>query len=485
MAISSKHPEYSHYRKDWQKTSDAYAGEDAIKARGTEYLPATTGQILDGQPDGSQTVGGMAYEAYKKRAVYHEFVKDAVEKNVGVMHSKPPVIELPPGMENMLDSATVDGEGLAQLLRRINEAQLVNGRIGLLLDLPATPSDNLPLYIATYSAQNIINWDTGSSLDGTGHTLNLVVLDESQQVRTAGSFSWTKQEQYRLLTLGDPGEDGGTYLYGVFDSDISDIPVGSLEAPSIRGKTLDKVPFVFVNSIDMLASPAKPPLAGLANLALTVYRGEADYRQSLFAQGQDTLITKGLDSDSRETVRTGVGAAIHLPIDGDASFIGVDSTGLEEQRLAIENDKKEAAQKGAQLLDSTSRNVESGDALRIRTAAQTATLNEIALTGAAALQKLLRLAAEWLGLDPEQVVVKPNLDFAEDELIGAEFKTIMEAKAMGLPLSLRSVHSTLQDRGLTEMEFDDEIAEIEKEDIPPEGTSEGDDPQETEDFDDE
>lgn len=484
MAINTKHPDYSRFLADWQKMTDSYDGEQAIKDRGTIYLPATAGQRADGQEQGTATEGGKAYEAYRTRAVYHDFVKDAVETAVGVMHSKDAVIELPDAMEFLRDSATVNGESLLQLLRRINEAQLVNGRFGMLLDLPTTPTDTLPLYIATYTAQNIINWDNGRREEITGQNLNLVVLDETEFERDSGTFEWTREEKYRVLILGDPianegAGTGTTYMFGLFDETVSELTPAVLRPASIRGNTLNQIPFVFVNSTDVLPTPDKPPLLGLANLALAIYRGEADYRQSLFMQGQDTLITKGLGQAGQDNLRTGAGAAIHLPENGDASFIGVDSEGLSEQREALQNDKSAARQKGGQLLDATSRNRESGEALRIRTAAQTATLNQLALSGAGALQALLRIGATWMGLDPETVTVKPNLDFAEDELIGTEFKTLMEAKAMGLPLSLQSIHATLQDRGLTEMEFEDELAAIEQEDIPPAGTDEGDNPDDT------
>ncbi|MBD4208505.1 hypothetical protein GUH47_21445, partial [Xanthomonas citri pv. citri] len=48
--------------------------------------------------------------------------------------------------------------------------------------------------------------------------------------------------------------------------------------PTIRGKTLNRIPFVFINSKDIVARPDDPPLLGLVNLALAIYRGDADYR---------------------------------------------------------------------------------------------------------------------------------------------------------------------------------------------------------------
>jgi hypothetical protein len=107
-----------------------------------------------------------------------------------------------------------------------------------------------------------------------------------------------------------------------------------------------------------------------------------------------------------------------------------------------------------------SRQKESGDALKIRVAARTATLNQIALAGAFGLQATLRHIATWMGLDPENVVVTPNLDFVDDALDSKTLVEYMTSKAMGAPLSLRSIHKQMEERDLTELTFEEELAEI-------------------------
>ena len=206
--------------------------------------------------------------------------------------------------------------------------------------------------------------------------------------------------------------------------------------------------------------PDKPPLLGLANLALAIYRGEADYRQALFMEGQDTLVIIGDTTD--ENRRTGANASINLPIGGDAKYIGVNSMGLIEMRQSLENDRAAADQRGGALLDSDSREKESGDALKIRVAARTATLNQIALAGAFGLEQLLKIAAEWMGADPEQVSVTPNLDFAGDELASRSLLELATAKGMGAPISNRTIHDQMSEKDLTKLTFEEELAEIEK-----------------------
>jgi hypothetical protein len=145
-------------------------------------------------------------------------------------------------------------------------------------------------------------------------------------------------------------------------------------------------------------------------------------------------------------------------------YIGVSSTGLPELRQSIENDRKLAEAKSGQLIDATGSKQESGAALQTRIAAQTATLNQIALTGAAALEQLLRAAAEWIGADPEAVKVTPNLEFADLVMTGKDLTDLMTAKNMGAPISKESIHKIIETRGLTEKTFEEEMELIADED---------------------
>jgi hypothetical protein len=467
MAVNSKHPKYNEHLPDWEEMRDTYTGERAVKAKNFVYLPATEGMKHDGL-NTTQAKGFTSYQSYISRAHLPDLVKDAVEAMLGVMHNKPPVIELPSQMEPLREQATLMGESLEMLLRKINEEQLVTGRAGLLVDMPEAPRpDTLP-YIAMYLAENIINWDAGRRDGIAVDNLNLVVLDESEHERQE-NFEWKKVQKYRVLVLGDPLENEptgeGVYSVGVFRENNVSFNEDVLITPMIKGVELNKIPFTFVNSKDVIPDPDQPPLTGLARIVLAIYRGEADYRQSLFMQGQDTFVTiGGLAEQNDEPLRLGAGGRVDLPLGGDAKFVGVESGGLSEQREALSNDYKRAFQKGGQLMDSISRERESGDALKVRVAARTATLNQIAITGAFAMQEALRNIASWMGLDPKSVTVEPNLDFVDDNFKADELVKLITARNMGAPLSLETIHNYLRDKDITSADFEEEMNKVLEED---------------------
>jgi hypothetical protein len=461
MAIDARHPSYVAQREDWQLCRDCHAGERTVKAQGTKYLPATSGMVFDGMASVTEP-GFQAYDAYRKRAAFPDYVSEGVGHMLGLMHAKEAKIELPKELEYLRERASSQGEGLQDLLARINEEQLLVGRLGLLLDFPEAKTTGPPrLFISTYAAETVINWDS-NLVEADRTVLNLVVLDESRYERREG-LDWNWVERYRVLSLGPIAANDSSGVYGVGVSrESKDLP-SELKTPSIKGKTLDKIPFVFVNTRDNLTEPDRPPLLGLSRLSMTIYRGEADYRQNLFMQGQDTFVTIGAPDSGDDAQRVGAGARIDLPTNGDAKYVGVNSQGLPEQRQALEKDHAMAAQRAGQLATAKSKQIESGEALQTRIASVSASLTTLAKSGAHALEQLLRIAAEWVGADPTKVKVEPNLQFQDLAFNTRDIVELASARSMGAPLSRKSFHDTLKERGFTRMTFEEEMAEIESE----------------------
>lgn len=468
MTLKSTHPEYSEMSKEWTYMRDFHKGESTVKAKTVEYLPATAGMILDGMAP--TQIGYEVYKGYIARAVFPDHVREGVEALMGLIHQHDAKIELPPRMEYLRKKATISGESLLMLLRKINEEQLITGRLGLLIDLPAnTDPANPEPFISMYVAESITNWDDRSSQIGENE-LDFVILDESSYERE--EFSWKFKEKYRVLRINEESfEDSSTqktYIQALCDS--SEYNAGLEKIPMLRGRTLDKIPFVFINSKDLIATPDLPPLAGLGRACLAIYRGEADYRQNLHMQGQDTLVTVGgirnptAVPGQEDAIRVGAGSRLDVEMGGDAKFIGVSSTGLAEQRNAIENDRKRAEFKAGQLIGNQSIKNESGNAMLARLAAQTANLNQIALSSGEGLERALRHIAVWIGEDPEKVKVLPNTEFTNAASNAQELVYLMTARKMGAPLALQSIHQSLKDKGYTMMEYEEELRLVRKED---------------------
>lgn len=471
-AISSPHPDYSARRPDWVTMFDTNEGQRHIKSKTTTYLPATSGMRALGL--GTTEEGYDLYQAYLTRAFFPDLVKETVRALVGILNREAANIELPDALEDMRAIATSKGESLDDLLVSIHMNQLLYGRTGLLLDVDE--QRDLPLVVC-YPGPQILNWD---DLTMAGVTIQdeeqrnqalrkllLIVLDETRYERETGNaYEWNLVSRYRALTLG---EAGTTYQSELEREGALQAPV----IPQIRGRTLDEIPFTCINTTDLATKPGEVPLINLANLALAIYRGEADHRSALFMSGQDTLVLLGYDpnaqadpdanptSDAKPIIGSGAYLALPDP-EADAKFIGPDSQALAEQRTSLEDDYKRAGEEGIKLLSSGA-GAEAAETLRIRVAARTATLQTIAITAAAGLENALRQAATWVGANPDDVRVEPNLDFVAEMQDPAQLMQFAQAKRAGVPLSWRSIHNWLRQKDYTELTLEEEIEEIERE----------------------
>ncbi len=455
--ISQQNPEYTYREPDWVVMEDTFEGERRIKQKGTTYLPATGGQIALGMgadANGNKE-GQQLYDAYKLRAEFPTLVQDTANALVGILNREPPVIELPEALEDLRANATDQGEPLEALLRRIQLHQLVYGRHGLGLDVDE--ARDLP-YLIDYRARRIINWDDEAPEGTAERRLTLAVIDERRQRRDG--FRWEEVERYRALQLNE----GGQYEVTVQDAGVMLDPI----VPQVQGTALDFIPFVFINSNDLVPGVSDIPLYGLARIALRIYRGDADYRQALFMQGQDTLVIIGehIDADDPDQkVIVGAGAMINLPgskTEADAKFIGADSQGLPEMKEAQQNDFERAQQYGLQMM-SRGAGAEAAETLKIRVAARTADLVSVAQASAGGLEMALKYAARWIGANEDEVKVTPNTDFIEEQMPAAELLGFMNAKAQGAPLSRKSIHGLMRKGDVTQMTYDDELEEIDDE----------------------
>ncbi len=473
-SISDPHPDYSARRPDWVTMFDSSEGQRHIKSKTTIYLPATSGmRALSATPAKLDGEGLALYTAYIIRAYFPDLVKETVRALTGILDREPANIELPEALEDMREISTAKGESLNDLLRGIHMNQLLYGRLGLLLDVD--PNRDLPI-IVPYPAPQILNWDDLTKTNDPKQIqddarpdalrqLLMTVLDETRFERDTGDvFTWNLVPRYRALSLGQEGNVYTTFVERDGNRQTEVIP-------QIRGKTLDQIPFVFINTTDLDAQPADVPLINLANLALAIYRGEADHRSALFMSGQDTLVITGYDinqggddnpsADSKPII--GSGAYLNIPSEnGDAKFIGPDSKALQEQRASLNDDYQRAGEEGIKLLSSGA-GAEAAETLRIRVAARTATLQTIAMTAATGLEMALRQAAVWVGADPDEVKVEPNLDFIDETQDPKDLIAYATAKKSKVPLSWKSVHNILRQKDFTELTFEEELKQIDEE----------------------
>lgn len=416
--VDSKHPDYVEYVPDWDRVRDVDRGEKRIKEEGVKYLPMPSGFTT--QADG----GAAMYEAYKTRAEFLTVLGPMVRGMVGLIHRKEPQIIMPDSMIDLWEKATPDGLPLESFHRRITEELLKPGRYAILVDIPREGAD-LP-YMAGYRSESVINWSD---------TQDFFVLDETTLKRDR--FEWNQDIRYRELVIED-----GRYVQRVHhsldDGDGEEIPIEP------RGRdSLDFIPLVVGNTDDLSTKLIEPPLLGVANSVIAAYQLSADYRHQLYMSGQETLVVRGLDVNKLPRV-VGAGASIGLGENpnAEAYYIGPSGVGIEAHERAIRQAAENAVSAGLRLFDKHS-GQESGEALRLRYSAQTASITSIAITSAKMLETALRYIAIIMGLKPDSVTVVPNLRFVETIMNPVDAEALMRLW-LGGAISKRTLYENFQ-----------------------------------------
>jgi hypothetical protein len=434
MSINTRHPSITaDVQAEWRLMRDAMSGESAIKRAGEVYLP---------MPGGFKAMGGNAgvdaYEAYKARAQFPEITSPSVSAMIGIAHTQQAQIDLPSGMEYLLEAATPDGLTLDQLHRKITRELLVMGRYGVLADAPEGGGSP---YLVGYTAESIINWDD-----------DFFVLDECGMVRNG--YTWERVEKYRVLAMVE-----GRLVHTVSEAgaEVAKPVIGA------GGKAISRVPFAVASSGDLTPAIVPPPLIGVARPAKAIYQLSADYRWQLFMSGQETLVA------INGTAPTAVGAGVVHSMMGaegitpDLKYVSPTCNGIEAHKAAILECRNEAIAAGARLFDQAQSKQESGDARSLRYASETATLMSVVLSSCGLLERSLRNVAMLLGQDETAVVVTPPAELMKEVMTPAEAAALMGVWQGG-GISYDTFYENIQRGGIASAErnADEELALIDK-----------------------
>lgn len=459
----------SRYRPRFRKMRDAIDGRPTIKDAGDRYLPKPPALLSkDVDPDGKK------YKFLLSFAEFPEFTQTFLAGIQGLIHRKPPVIELPAKMEYLIESATPDGKSLQKLWEDLTREIFIVGRHGL---LPEVYKDEV--YLCQYHAESIINWRAFKGASGVKPSL--VVLEEMHdETEISNIFDDREIRYYRVLRLDPASGDYIEELYREENKIASNDTAATLEVmpvrltesdqeypirPSVMGKKFEGIPFVMVNAINLELEIGPIPLEPIADKALDIYRKSAAYNRALHNKSDPNIIRTGVTVDEGKS-NTLIGGVIWDFANPDATveYLDLDGSAIPYQRDAIEDSFEEARAAAGRLIDSQSKARESAEALQQRSVSQQVTTVSVINNAAQGLEQALKRIAGVLSVNPDEVKFEANLDFSVPVMTGKDANDLMEAKAKGAPISIPTIHNMFRSGGLTKKTFDEEQEEILQED---------------------
>ena len=437
-SISTPNEEYNLKSYTWKKLRDCLEGSDTIKRAAEEYLPIPSG-FLGAEAQVASSANNIegapwkhnnpAYQAYMMRARFPDCTALTLRGLVGTATKKQIAVDFPGNLNYLQSTATTEALTLEELYSFLIGELSSIGKHCLILDVANGTNQ---IYISTYRAESNIDWSYGI-IDG--------VKALTRAVFATGKTADGKETHTEyLLGADEKSQEISAFVNKYVDSKLTEGPLQL----SFQGKKLERLPIVMIGAEKNTAKPGVSPLAGLAEIALTMYRKDADLAQGHFQTCNPTLIMSGVDKDDTPTA-IGSTVIVTLPsYQAKAYYTTTDTAAFDHISGAIEYLKEEASQYSATFMESGS-NQSSGEALKIRQASSGATLIKIVRQVESALIEAISIIQEWTGSTDEFELIA-NSDFADKTLSAQEITSLNAAYAQGT-IDLDSIISLFRAAG--------------------------------------
>jgi hypothetical protein len=410
--VRTLHSDYDRFAPRWKRTRDVIAGQDAMHAAKTAYLPK-----LKDESDGS---GGKPddndYAARLKRSDFFNATWRTIDALSGMAFRKPPTSDVPAGIESYLDDITMSGTSMEALAKECVEEVLGPGRIGILVDHPRQVENIVPLTVAAaqqqglrptlqlYTAESIRNWKFARI--NNAWVLSLVVLGEKTAV-PEDEFTDKCEDRYRVLDL-----NGGTYRQRLFKVENDKDVLLDEFVPLMNGQPLAFIPFVISGAGGKNDCIDEPPLIDLVDKNVAHYQVNSDYRHGLHFTGLPTPVVSGYTTEKEgEKFYIGSQSAWVFPDpNAKATFLEFSGQGLGALEKALDRLEKQMALLGARMLADESKQAETLGATQIKRQGENSVLSKIVQSVSEALEWALTVFAEWAGQKGD-VTYQLNRDF--------------------------------------------------------------------------
>jgi hypothetical protein len=395
--ISANHYLYDKYAKQWERISDVLEGSDAVKDKGTTYLPLLTEQTDD------------EYASYKARATFFNMASRVFESNIGMLTRRTPKIDFPGAMA-VYNKDDVSFTSFYELFVSIARSLLAYGRTGVLIDI----RNDTPVPV-TVKTENIIHWLKDKDTD----ELTSVTMVETKYLDGV-----TETEYLYHLRINEEG------VYEV-QKYIDGSPEGAPVVPTYKGIALSFIPLVCGNTKGIDIEPVKSPMIDIVDVNLSHYRTSADYEHGLHFVALPTPVFSGTTFKTGESASLGSSKGIVLPDkDAKAYYLEFQGQGLTSLQRALSDKQSQIALFSARLQDTNTKGSEAENTVRLRYSADSATLSNIALSTELVLKKVYESIGTWLGT-ADVVSVELNKDFLGTKLTPNELKELSKSLVDG------------------------------------------------------
>lgn len=454
--VTTLHPEYEKRSSQWSLMRDVIEGSDAVKAKGTVYLPAPS---VKGN---CMTIYEQnRYENFKKRAVFTNYTAQIKDCLHGISESKPALINIPEQLRKtkILENVDYQGNSIDQFCSDCLSDVLETGFGGILVDYPSVSVStsvaeaekaNLHPYLTYYNAEKIINWKR-KVVNGI-NKLSLIVLKEPIESADNDEFSHNISYTYRVLRLNKAGFcEVQVYTEKKNKVGESNVVPSPAKALVINNKNIDYIPFIMLP----FNKPVKPILYDIALLNIAHYQMSADYQNGVHLTTRPTGYFTGhepkLDKDGNpEPVYVGADFFWQLPEPdakvGTCTFAG---EGLQHNEAALDRVEAQIITLSSHIIAAEKKTAENKESLRIHRQGEDAKLATYIRYISQRFTDALKVICSWLNIPTDDVSFELSADFSNLTFDANALNSIANIFSQG-KFPLRCLYYLLQQGGYLE-----------------------------------
>ena len=464
MALTTLDKNYMEQRRLRIETRAAVAGKYEI-LKIISCLPGPQYRLFDTYPNMSQTERDRALRcnaqntlrvnSYWSRGRWFPAAGRTFETLGGMIWSKEPKSNIAPKLEYLIDNADGKGCGIREIAQKITDKVIIDGRYGVLIDMPSSPVDTNGNRVPLTRSQNEsgeflpkwIHYDADQIIhvrsNGEACAIDEIRLKEYYNVKKS-EFEWKEKTYIRRLIVID----------GVYHNQLwtDQNKLNSDVIPIANGKPLNEIPFQFFGADDNSSEYSKLPLYDLANVNLGHFVLDCDNRDNLHFHGQgmtNIFVEDGADFEEQNPNGLDVGAKgkNQFGAKDRVEIVQIEATGAIPSEML--RDENRMVMSGAQLVTDNSANETLG-AKRIDANASMSALKRISYNISDGFKQLF----EWTSLfvaETGESTYKLNSDFITDDLTPEMINTHMALVQGGILPSI-TLNETARKAELTDLD---------------------------------
>lgn len=445
-------PAIEHMRKDWKIVDALMGGTKAMRAAGRTFLPQW--------PKEDPTAYNDRLQLSTLLPAYSETVKNMT----GRVFAEPIVVgdDVPTEIAGYLENVDNQGNNLQVWAQSLFGKGLSHGLSFVLVDYPQTENlqtraDEIAAgarpYAVIIKPEQVLGWKY-ETVNGKPVLTQFRYVESVEEEDPDDEFANICVEQVRVLEPGywrtyrQTGKDNGWELH------------------EEGFTTLDYVPIAVFYTNRTGFMTAVPPLLELAHLNIKHWQSQSDQDNILHVARVPILAIIGADQMSdpnAPAAETTVGSnmALYLPSGSDAKYVEHSGQAISTGKESLDALVEEMRMAGAKLLQKEKQATKTATQAREENAQETSALETMAGQLEDALDMVLQMFADWLGL-PEggHVEVRGNFDVDYDQSVSLPVLLNMATQGR---LSDETLFNEYKRRGIfaPELTWEDERLRIE------------------------